>query len=43
MAFAHWASLGLQGEHESKGGALFHFVPVMVLQVYRIWKIFNSK
>ena len=38
MAFAHWALLGLQGEHASMGGALFHFVPVMLLQVYRIWK-----
>ena len=38
MAFAHWALLGLQGEHASIGGALFHFAPVMILQVYRIWK-----
>lgn len=38
MAFAHWALLGLQGEHASMGGALFHFVPVMLLQVYRVWK-----
>lgn len=43
MAFAHWALLGLQGEHASMGGALFHFVPVMVLQVYRVWKIFYSR
>ncbi|MFK7980345.1 MAG: sulfite oxidase heme-binding subunit YedZ [Saprospiraceae bacterium] len=38
MAFAHWALLGLQGEHASMGGALFHFAPVMILQVYRVWK-----
>lgn len=38
MAFVHWALLGLQGEHASMGGALFHFAPVMFLQVYRIWK-----
>ncbi len=38
MAFAHWALLGIQGEHASMGGALFHFAPVMILQVYRIWK-----
>lgn len=38
MAFAHWALLGLQGEHGSMSGALFHFVPVMLLQVYRVWK-----
>jgi len=38
MAFVHWALLGLQGEHASMGGALFHFVPVMVLQIYRVWK-----
>jgi len=38
MAFTHWALLGLQGEHASIGGALFHFAPVMLLQVYRIWK-----
>ncbi len=38
LAFVHWALLGLQGDHASAGGALFHFVPVMVLQVYRIWK-----
>ncbi|MFK8101868.1 MAG: sulfite oxidase heme-binding subunit YedZ [Saprospiraceae bacterium] len=38
MAFAHWALLGLQGEHASMGGALFHFVPVVLLQLYRVWK-----
>ncbi|MFK7748468.1 MAG: sulfite oxidase heme-binding subunit YedZ [Kordia sp.] len=38
LAFVHWALLGLQGEHASIGGALFHFVPVMLLQVYRVWK-----
>ncbi|MFK7970140.1 MAG: sulfite oxidase heme-binding subunit YedZ [Bacteroidia bacterium] len=38
MAFAHWALLGLQGDHASMGGALFHFIPVMLLQVYRVWK-----
>ncbi len=38
MAFIHWALLGLQGDHASAGGALFHFVPVMVLQTYRVWK-----
>jgi sulfoxide reductase heme-binding subunit YedZ len=38
MAFVHWALLGLMGNHASMGGALFHFAPVMVLQVYRIWK-----
>ncbi|MFK8006417.1 MAG: sulfite oxidase heme-binding subunit YedZ [Saprospiraceae bacterium] len=38
MAFAHWALLGLQGDHKSMGGALFHFAPVMLLQVYRVWK-----
>ncbi|WP_020535658.1 sulfite oxidase heme-binding subunit YedZ [Lewinella cohaerens] len=38
MAFAHWALLGLQGEHVSMGGALFHFAPVMLLQAYRVWK-----
>lgn len=38
MAFAHWALLGLQGDHASMGGALFHFVPVMLLQIYRVWK-----
>jgi len=38
MAFIHWAMLGLQGTHASMGGALFHFVPVMLLQIYRIWK-----
>ena len=43
MAFAHWALLGLQGEHASMGGALFHFAPVMVLQVYRVWKQKYSK
>lgn len=37
MAFAHWALLGLQGEHASMGAALFHFVPVMVLQIFRVW------
>ncbi|MFK8164069.1 MAG: sulfite oxidase heme-binding subunit YedZ [Lewinella sp.] len=36
MAFAHWALLGL--EHGGMGGALAHFVPVMLLQVYRVWK-----
>ena len=39
MAFTHWALLGFEGEHASMGGALFHFVPVMLLQVYRVWKI----
>ncbi|MFK7776016.1 MAG: sulfite oxidase heme-binding subunit YedZ [Saprospiraceae bacterium] len=43
MAFAHWALLGLQGEHASMGGALFHFAPVMLLQVYRVWKQQFSK
>lgn len=38
MAFAHWALLGLQGEDGSINGALAHFVPVMLLQVYRVWK-----
>lgn len=38
MAFAHWALLGLQGEHASLGGALFHFAPVLLLQIYRVWK-----
>lgn len=38
MAFLHWALLGLQGEHKSIGGALFHFTPVLILQVYRVWK-----
>ncbi|WP_273445764.1 sulfite oxidase heme-binding subunit YedZ [Neolewinella agarilytica] len=38
MAFAHWALLGLQGEGGSMGAALVHFVPVMLLQVYRVWK-----
>ena len=38
MTFAHWALLGLDGDHASMGAALFHFVPVMVLQVYRVWK-----
>jgi len=38
MAFAHWALLGLQGGEQSMAGALVHFVPVMLLQVYRIWK-----
>lgn len=38
MAFAHWALLGLQGEHASMGGALFHFAPVMLLQIYRVWR-----
>lgn len=38
MAFVHWALLGLQGEHANIGGALFHFIPVMLLQVYRVWK-----
>ena len=39
MAFAHWALLGLQGDHASMGGALFHFVPVMVLQAWRAWRV----
>lgn len=39
MAFVHWALLGLQGEHASMGGALFHFVPVIALQVYRLAKV----
>ena len=38
MAFVHWALLGLQGDHASMGGALFHFAPVMLLQIYRVWK-----
>ncbi|MFK7932572.1 MAG: sulfite oxidase heme-binding subunit YedZ [Saprospiraceae bacterium] len=38
MAFVHWALLGLQRDHASMGGALFHFAPVMLLQVYRVWK-----
>ena len=38
LAFAHWALLGLEGEHASIGGALFHFAPVMALQVYRVIK-----
>jgi sulfoxide reductase heme-binding subunit YedZ len=38
LAFAHWALLGLQGEEASMGGAIFHFAPVMLLQVYRVWK-----
>lgn len=42
MAFAHWALLGLQGDHASMGGALFHFVPVMVLQVYRLWRVLRK-
>lgn len=42
MAFIHWALLGLQGEHASMGGALFHFIPVMALQIYRVWKQKNS-
>lgn len=37
-AFVHWALLGLQGDHASMGAALFHFVPVILLQVYRVWK-----
>jgi len=36
MAFVHWALLGL--EHGGMGGALVHFVPVMLLQIYRAWK-----
>jgi sulfoxide reductase heme-binding subunit YedZ len=38
MAFAHWALLGIQGNEASMAGALAHFIPVMLLQVYRIWK-----
>lgn len=38
LAFAHWALLGLQGEYANMGAALVHFTPVMLLQVYRIWK-----
>lgn len=38
MAFIHWALLGLAGDHQSMGAALFHFIPVMLLQVYRVWK-----
>lgn len=43
MAFAHWALLGLQGEDGSIGGALFHFTPVAILQVYRVWKQNQAK
>ncbi|SNR58440.1 sulfoxide reductase heme-binding subunit YedZ [Maribacter sedimenticola] len=43
MAFAHWALLGLQGEEGSMAGALAHFVPVMLLQLYRIYKQKFSK
>lgn len=38
MAFVHWALLGLQGGEASMGAALVHFIPVMLLQVYRVWK-----
>ncbi len=38
MTFVHWALLGLEGEHASIGGALFHFTPVILLQIYRVWK-----
>lgn len=43
MAFAHWALLGLQGEEASMGGALFHFTPVAILQIYRVWKQNQAK
>lgn len=39
MAFVHWAMLGLSGDHGSMGGALFHFAPVMILQIYRVFKV----
>lgn len=38
LAFAHWALLGLQGENANMSAALVHFIPVMLLQVYRVWK-----
>lgn len=38
MAFVHWVMLGLAGPHQSIGGALFHFVPVAILQLYRVFK-----
>ncbi|TXF84376.1 iron reductase [Neolewinella aurantiaca] len=38
LAFVHWALLGLQGPEASMGGALAHFTPVMLLQLYRVWK-----
>ncbi|SHJ36901.1 sulfoxide reductase heme-binding subunit YedZ [Maribacter aquivivus] len=43
MAFAHWALLGLQSEEGSMAGALAHFVPVMLLQLYRVYKQKFSK
>jgi len=38
LAFIHWAILGLQGTEKSAAAAIVHFIPVIVLQIYRIWK-----
>ena len=37
LAFIHWALLGLQGTEKSAAAAIVHFIPVIVLQIYRIW------
>lgn len=43
LAFTHWALLGLQGPEKSPVAALFHFIPVILLQIYRIWKQYFFK
>ncbi|MFK8060340.1 MAG: sulfite oxidase heme-binding subunit YedZ [Polaribacter sp.] len=43
LTFTHWIFIGLQSNNASTFGAIFHFIPVMVLQVYRVWKQTNDK
>lgn len=43
LAFTHWALLELQGPENSPTAALFHFIPVILLQIYRIWKQYFFK
>jgi len=38
MAFFHWALVNIENPHW--GPALFHFMPVAVLSLYRIWYLF---
>jgi len=41
MTFFHWALVNPESPHW--GPALFHFVPVMLLSIYRLWFLFLKK
>jgi len=38
MAFLHWALVNTEQAHW--GPALFHFTPVILLSLYRLWHLF---